>query len=421
MDFLSTGEKIKRARIYKGLTLKQLCKEDISISRMSCIENGKVKADRWILKLVADRLELDLEYLLCDDITQLNNSIEKYSHKDRLEESEANEIREYLEYSMSKEYDDTSSKLIHILFRNYTNLRDFRKAKELLNDYSTIYEKNKNNKKKYYEDLAIYFMVRKKFADAITHYNILLDLILEDGFQCDQDVYIKNTASLAICYYRLGQIKSSKEILKKIFDIDGISLENKALGEVYGLLGIIALKENNEKEFRVNFKKYDRLANYTSYNWKKINSLMIEAFLELENYEEAERLTKESLEKVDKTDKIAYIEMLLLIIDVHNKNGCIGKVREYCELSLELSISKNNMFFIERSYYFKAELSKSERNDMQWEMYMNLATDLLLKFGAYEEKRNRYLEMADLYHYLDDTNEALKYLSFAIKEMDKLY
>lgn len=135
MDFLSTGEKIKRARIYKGLTLKQLCKEDISISRMSCIENGKVKADRWILKLVADRLELDLEYLLCDDITQLNNSIEKYSHKDRLEESEANEIREYLEYSMSKEYDDTSSKLIHILFRNYTNLRDFRKAKELLNDY----------------------------------------------------------------------------------------------------------------------------------------------------------------------------------------------------------------------------------------------------------------------------------------------
>ena len=29
--------------------------------------------------------------------------------------------------------------------------------------------------------------------------------------------------------------------------------------------------------------------------------------------------------------------------------------------------------------------------------------------------------MADLYHYLDDTNEALKYVSFAIKEVDNLY
>ena len=115
------------------------------------------------------------------------------------------------------------------------------------------------------------------------------------------------------------------------------------------------------------------------------------------------------------------VYLLLFIINVYNANGCIESVKEYCELSLELAINKNNMFFIERSYYFKAELSKNERNDMQWEMYMNLATDLLLKFGTYEEKRERYLEMADLYHYLDDTNESLKYLSFAIKEVDNLY
>jgi len=28
---------------------------------MSCIENGKVKADKWVLELVAKRLDLDLE------------------------------------------------------------------------------------------------------------------------------------------------------------------------------------------------------------------------------------------------------------------------------------------------------------------------------------------------------------------------
>ena len=29
MEILSTGEKIKRARIYKGITLKELCGEEI--------------------------------------------------------------------------------------------------------------------------------------------------------------------------------------------------------------------------------------------------------------------------------------------------------------------------------------------------------------------------------------------------------
>ena len=41
MNFLSTGEKIKRARIYRGITLKELCQKDISISRMKMEEVWK--------------------------------------------------------------------------------------------------------------------------------------------------------------------------------------------------------------------------------------------------------------------------------------------------------------------------------------------------------------------------------------------
>jgi len=64
MEILSTGEKIKRARIYKGITLKDLCEDKISISKMSCIENGKVKADKEIIKFIAEKIDLDYEYLI---------------------------------------------------------------------------------------------------------------------------------------------------------------------------------------------------------------------------------------------------------------------------------------------------------------------------------------------------------------------
>ncbi len=90
-----------------------------------------------------------------------------------------------------------------------------------------------------------------------------------------------------------------------------------------------------------------------SYNWKRINSLIIDAFLKCGKYEEAQKLTEESIEQVNKEDKIGYIELLLFIINVYNANGCIESVKEYCELSLELAINKNNMFFIERSYFLK--------------------------------------------------------------------
>ena len=66
MEILSTGEKIKRARIYQGITLKELCGNRVSISKMSCIENGKIKADNEILKYIADKLDIDLNYLVRD-------------------------------------------------------------------------------------------------------------------------------------------------------------------------------------------------------------------------------------------------------------------------------------------------------------------------------------------------------------------
>ena len=76
MEILSTGEKIKRARVYKGITLKELCRDRISISKMSCIENGKIKADEESLKYIAEKLQIDYNYLTQDVYEQIKSNIE---------------------------------------------------------------------------------------------------------------------------------------------------------------------------------------------------------------------------------------------------------------------------------------------------------------------------------------------------------
>lgn len=76
MEILSTGEKIKRARVYQGITLKELCGNKVSISKMSCIENGKIKADKDMLEYIANKLDLDYEYLVRDVKEQIISNLE---------------------------------------------------------------------------------------------------------------------------------------------------------------------------------------------------------------------------------------------------------------------------------------------------------------------------------------------------------
>jgi len=58
MEILSTGEKIKRTRIYKGYTLREICDDKISVSKMSCIENDKIAPEDWVLEYLAEKLDL---------------------------------------------------------------------------------------------------------------------------------------------------------------------------------------------------------------------------------------------------------------------------------------------------------------------------------------------------------------------------
>ena len=53
-------------------------------------------------------------------------------------------------------------------------------------------------------------------------------------------------------------------------------------------------------------------------------------------------------------------------------------------------------------------------------MYMNLATDFLLRFANNEERYIRYNEMAELYYNLNELKDSIKYFTLAIQLEKKL-
>ena len=106
MEILSTGEKIKRARIYKRITLKELCGEEISISKMSCIENGKIKADDECLKYISDKLQIDYSYLVQDVYEQIKDNIKSVKKSKHSLEKIESIIKYNLDYSFRYNFND---------------------------------------------------------------------------------------------------------------------------------------------------------------------------------------------------------------------------------------------------------------------------------------------------------------------------
>ena len=119
MEILSTGEKIKRARVYQGITLKELCSDEISISKMSCIENGKIKADSEILHYISKKLDIDYNYLVQDVYEQIEENL-NLLRKNEVPLDKIDEFINYsLEYAMDYSYLDLAFELIHRLFNFY--------------------------------------------------------------------------------------------------------------------------------------------------------------------------------------------------------------------------------------------------------------------------------------------------------------
>lgn len=417
MNFLSTGEKIKRARIYRGITLKELCQKDISISRMSCIENGKVVPDRWVLELVAKRLNLDLDYLLCDDVSEIKRNIKKYSLKnDKLRESECIEITDNIKYAVSKGYYDLGAQLIHILFEFYINNRKFYRMHKVLNDYDALHEHNEECSKIYYRDLSKYFIITEHYKDAITWLEKL-----EEYSKEDKNIHgkIEIGISKAYCYYKTRNLKMAESIITPLYELSKSRDKEVLFSIVNGILAILALE--NDEEYKEYLNELDKHGSKDDYYYNKIKMIIVKLLISKGLKEEA-KYHIDNLEKnISKENLSKYVDTLLMLSEILIDDKNYEKATDYTDKALQVAIELDNIVFIENSYYLKGRIAKYQGSFIQWEMYMNLAIDLLLKFGSYSQKHDRYIEMANMYHVIGETREALKYLTMSSEAEKKLY
>ena len=419
MEILSTGEKIKRARIYKGITLKELCGEEISISKMSCIENGKIKADDECLKYISDKLQIDYSYLVQDVYEQIKDNIKSVKKSKHSLEKIESIIKYNLDYSFRYNFNDLALELIHILFKLYIKDNKIEKLQLLISKYFDLYQHATNNEQIiiYYNDMAEFFVKNKEYHEAISYYSRIIQIYEKDQIKFD-DKYIYACFYEGICYKNINLIEESYKCLKKIIDKEALFKNDNDKGDYYHEFAIVNIllyigEADKYLNIALDYKKDDmkELAKFKAENG--------DIYFKVHKDDKALIELEDAAKIYPREDVRGCGEFLIKCIDILYKNNKYDEAFSYISEALNLAIDIDDERLIEKAYYFKGMIHQKLNDYIQAEMYMNLATDFLLRF-ANNEKYKRYNEMAELYYNLNELKESIKYFTLAIQIEKKL-
>lgn len=417
MEILSTGEKIKRARIYKGLTLKDICEDIISLSKMSCIENDKIKAEGWVLEHISKKLEIDLNFLKQDIREQIINNIEFLEKNKNLEDYE--EIIEYnLQFAEKYSYSELCFKLIHILFNYYLDLDKCDKVECLTSKYYNLCQKkySEENQLTYYMDMAKYLYVTREFVQAANYYNNVRKTSNEVK---KLDILAKATYNEAACFIMIENYERAYEIAVRLQELVDYLEGDLRKAEVFHMLALLSLRMDKgrfEEYEKQSYKLYKHNIAHKAQAIFNYASVMFKVGIK----DKAVEYINDALSLCPRENKEKYVSFMLLNVNELIENNILKEAQKICDEALDLSINLNNIKFIEKGYYYKALILQKEKNLASAEMYMNFSLDALIKFGTRQDIYKRYMEIGHMYFSLGQNRESIRYFNLAINLEKKI-
>lgn len=383
MDILSLGEKIKKLRKEKNMTLKELAGDRITAAQISHIERDKSHTSYELLDYLSQQLDVSIDYLLETKEMQSKKISENlvlqseiYIKSDELDKAE-NLI--YKVIQISKEY-----KLIDIYGKcNYLlgviNLKRGNSSEVVKNFEKALYYFIKKNDSKNifkcYLNIAKVYFEETFYKGAITHFNFAEEILREsqiEDIEIQKDLY----SNMAYCYIKLDNPQKSLYYIEKVNEIDS---------------------NNSIKE--------------------EVETLVLKAstLLEIGKYDEAKEHFKKALELLDlETNKTQIAKVYLTIANIYEEIGDKAKVLEYTQKAYDIKKNDEDEYTMNSLYrVIEAHISNEE-----YELAKKYSKILLVTSIKSKSKLNEYkaLKLYSEIHKIQKENTlAIEYLCKCIK------
>lgn len=423
MEILSLGEKIKKLRKEKNLTLKELAGNRITAAQISHIERDKSYPSQDLLEYFVEKLEVSIDYLLESKDMQakkISNNLlikgEIYIKSGDFENAKQ-EINEVIKICKEFEINEIYGKAKYLLGLIYFNQKNYEMAIENL-ESSLVYNVKISN---FERSIQCYLELGKIYLEegfckvALDKFIQGENLFIEYDLR-NNDIQKELYTYISYCHIKLGNNAKSLTYAKKIQEIEEKMKNVKDKANSLFLIG------NN----LLDMGRYDESKDYLSKALKlfekeenkneiaRTQIVMSKIYSELQEYEEAlEYVKKAYLIKREYEDRdlvmilFEYIKALINISDFESAKKYSKKA-----LSISIKIKDKKLEYKALKYYAKVYKKEGDINTAieNFEKCFNILEEINDK----KELGDLYFELAEIYSILSKEKE-LEYYTKGIK------
>ena len=388
MNILSLGEKIKKLRKEKNMTLKELAGDRITAAQISHIERDKSHTSYELLEYLSERLDVSIDYLLETKEMQskkiTDNLIlqsEIYIKRDALDEAEK-EIHEIIEiceeYGLSENY----GKCNYLLGDIYLKRKDGATANFYFEKALFYFIKNDDKKRIFqcYMNIANIYFDEEFYQVSLTNYYFAKDILEEINID-DPDTYKELYSKISKCYMKLNDSEKSLEFIEKIGNIDNDYSPEQEIE----LLVLKAKKLLAEGEY---VKSKDYFA----------KALKI-------------------IEKEENKDKLAQI--YLTVGSIYAEMGDNEKFLEYSKKVYDIKKNDTDEYMMNSLYNIIQSYIDADDFEMA-KKYSKLALAAAIKNKSKYDEYKALKYYCDIYKYKGETDISIEYLIKCIEIVSKL-
>ena len=378
MNILSLGEKIKKLRKEKNMTLKELAGDRITAAQISHIERDKSHTSYELLEYLSERLDVSIDYLLETKEMQskkiTDNLIlesEIYIKKGELDDAEK-EIHQIIEICEEYDLSENYGKCNYLLENIYLKRKDSRKANFYFEKALFYFIKNDDKKRIFecYMNSADIYFEDGFYQVALINYSFAKD-ILNQITTDEPDTYKDLYSKISKCYMRMDDSEKALEYIELIGSIDN----NYSPTQEVEMLVLKAKKLLSEGKY-LDSKDY---------------------------FTKALKI----IEKEENKDKLA--QVYLTVGKIYGEMGDNEKLLQYSEKVYDLKKSDSDEYMMD-SLFNIIESYIDSNNFEQAKKYSKLALAAAIKTKSKYDEFRALKYYCDIYKYKGETEISIEYL-----------
>ena len=383
MNILSLGEKIKKLRKEKNMTLKELAGDRITAAQISHIERDKSHTSRELLEYLASQLDVSV-LIKCNDLEKA---------EDQLNEA----IKICDEYKVLDNYATCNFLLADINFKKGKYSESVMGYEKALYYFIKNNDNDKDKLYKCYLNIGKIYMIEEFYKGAILQFEFSEGILNEIQVE-DVDIYKDLYSKMAYCYIKLDNNEKSLDYINKMDEID---IKNNPEEE----LDVLILKANNF----LNVGEFEKSKEYFKkaleiLDKEKNKTELASIYLTIsEIYKSVGKLDR-SLEysqrvyDTKKSDEDEYMmKSLFRIIETYISNYEYDMAKKYCKIALASSIKNKNRLNEYRVLKYYSDMHKAQNENIIAIEYLHKCINIISELNDEKILADLYINLGELY------------------------